>query len=239
MKALEELDRLIAGVVKRWAAKVGGEEQPPALLEVRKEVLREVTRRIEAFGDDQYVFPFNRVIVRVGPGSESLDAESLEADVREVLADAGARARGVRLSVEHTDGPLEVLCLREKEKPAAMPPAKLVVLRGEAEETELPIQATRVNIGRLREVLAAGGDLRRRNDIAFKDTESTVSREHASIQFDAHCGRFRLYDSMSQRGTSVVRDGRTIAVPRGDLRGVQLQNGDEIHLGNARVRFES
>ena len=120
----------------------------------------------------------------------------------------------------------------------ARPEAKLRVVRGDAETPEIDIRTDRVNLGRMKEVVGERGGLRRRNDLAFAETETTVSREHAYIRFDADTGRFRLYDYMSQRETSIFRDGRRIDVPRASTRGVQLQSGDEIHLGDARVRFE-
>lgn len=253
MKSLEELDRLIGGLVKRWASRVSGVEQPPAALEIRREVLQEVARRVEPVGGGEYVFPYNEVRVRIGAPDEErrglfeaafVEGDTLEAQIREVLADAGARAADLKVTVRVLDGgePVEVECLRRARAQEAgavpRPPARLTVLRGEAEEAELEIAANRVNLGRLREVSSESGSLRRRNHIAFADSEKTVSREHASIRYDAASGKFRLYDSMSQQGTAVFREGRRIEVPRGDRRGVQLQAGDEIHLGNARVKFD-
>jgi predicted component of type VI protein secretion system len=119
------------------------------------------------------------------------------------------------------------------------PHAKLAILRGEADIAEYTIQADRVNIGRLKEVIGDKDGLRRRNDIAFADNETTVSREHAYIRYDAESGNFRLYDSLSQRGTSVFRDGRRFEVPKGVTHGFQLRSGDEIHIGDARIAFES
>ena len=45
---------------------------------------------------------------------------------------------------------------------------------------------------------------------------------------------YRLCDDRSAHGTSVQRNGTTIAVPAGP-RGVRLQSGDEIALGEARL----
>ena len=251
MKSLEELDRLIGGLVKRWASRVSGVEQPPAALEIRREVLQEVVRRVEPVGAGDYVFPYNEVRVSIGAPDQQrrglyeaafVEGDTLAAQVREVLADAGARVANLNVTVQVLDGdaPLEVECLRRAREAGvvARPRARLTVLRGEAGEPELEIAADRVNLGRLREVTSDSGSLRRHNHIAFADSEKTVSREHASIRYDASAGKFRLYDSMSQRGTAVFREGRRIEVPRGDQRGVQLQPGDEIHLGNARVKFD-
>lgn len=256
MRSLEELDQLIGGIVKRWAARLSGGEQAPALLEIRKGVLEEVRRGMEPLGGGEYLFPFNEVMVRIAApesGQRGLyenafvEAGSLEEDIRAVLADAGARTQELHIEVQLTDGtegkPFEVVCLRRprslrQKQPPEMPAARIVVLQGDAGEMQLEISAARTCIGRLREVLGDTGGLRRRNDLAFADSEKTVSREHASIEYDGASGKFRLYDSMSQRGTSIIREGRLLQVPHGDQRGVQLQSGDEIHLGNARLKFE-
>ncbi len=74
--------------------------------------------------------------------------------------------------------------------------------------------------------------------MAFAETETTVSREHAAIRYDSDTGKFRLYDSGSQRGTRVFRDGRRFEVTKDPAYGFQLRSGDEIHLGDAWLRFD-
>jgi hypothetical protein len=69
---------------------------------------------------------------------------------------------------------------------------------------------------------------------ADKDINATVSRRHARIELDALTGRPRVIDENSAQGTSIIRQGRGIAVPRGS-RGLGLQSGDEIVLGEARL----
>jgi len=120
--------------------------------------------------------------------------------------------------------------------PAERPALKLTISRGQAEASEYTFDYERVNIGRLKEVVGEKDGLRRRNDVVFAETETTVSREHAQIRYDIDTGKFRLYDSGSQRGTAVFRSGRRLDAPR--ARGVQLQPGDEIHIGDARIKFE-
>jgi hypothetical protein len=63
---------------------------------------------------------------------------------------------------------------------------------------------------------------------------STVSRRHARIDLDTDTGRPRLVDDNSAQGTSIIRGGRSIGVPRGS-RGLGLQTGDEIVQGQARM----
>ena len=66
----------------------------------------------------------------------------------------------------------------------------------------------------------------------------SVSRAHAHLEFDSENVAFRLYDDRSAHGTTVVRDGTVIPVPPGPSKGVALRDGDEIVLGQARLRFE-
>ena len=64
-----------------------------------------------------------------------------------------------------------------------------------------------------------------------------MSRAHAHIQYDAATGEYRLFDDNSAYGTSLLREGRMITAPAGG-RGIRLESGDELYLGQARVRFE-
>jgi len=255
MKSLEQIDRWIAGKVKTWTTKASGGPQPPALLEVRRDILEDLRDRIEPVGGGRSVFPYNTVTIRVNaPDQAAVDLyeaafQDTDRAARELLSQANCPPPdgfNVEVSIA-TDGdrPYEIAYSNRMPAAAAPPAPKpqrpnaiLTVVRGEAEETTYPIASDRINIGRLREVTSEKGGLRRRNDIAFKDSETTVSREHAYIRWDNSTGHFRLYDSGSQRGASIFREGRRIDVPRGAARGIQLQSGDEIHLGEARVRFD-
>jgi pSer/pThr/pTyr-binding forkhead associated (FHA) protein len=79
----------------------------------------------------------------------------------------------------------------------------------------------------------------RTNHVAFADEGSgvneTVSRCHAHVEYHHSSGDYRVYDDRSAHGTGVVRHGRTILVSPGS-RGVRLLTGDEIVLGEARLR---
>jgi hypothetical protein len=102
--------------------------------------------------------------------------------------------------------------------------------------TTLPIA-----IGRGTDVRDSHQRLVRINHVAFLEApdagaeiNATVSRRHARIELDTATGRPRLIDENSAQGTSIIRDGRGMAVPRGS-RGLGLKSGDEIVLGQARV----
>ncbi|HME07799.1 MAG TPA: FHA domain-containing protein [Bryobacteraceae bacterium] len=247
MRSLQDLDRWIAEKVKRHLA--GAAPQRRELLEVRRDLLEDVRVHIEPKGAGKVLFPYNSLVARIvvldDAEAERLRAaaEALEADVRELLAEAGCPVPALTLEMDvkvAEEASFAVEYVRRAAAPATVftrPAAKLVVLAGEADAAEIEIAANRVNLGRMKEVSSERDGLRRRNDLAFAESETTVSREHAYLIYDAGSGKFRLCDYQSTRGTAVFRDGRRIDVPRASPRGVPLQSGDEIHLGAARVRF--
>lgn len=116
---------------------------------------------------------------------------------------------------------------------------ELTVLKGVATQRVYDLDAPRVYLGRLEEVTDPDGRVRRRNDVAFLEVgeiNSTVSREHARIAWDAESGGWWLRAEQNASGTRIYRGGRTIDVSSNDRRGVRLQPGDEIYLGRACVK---
>jgi hypothetical protein len=53
--------------------------------------------------------------------------------------------------------------------------------------------------------------------------------------FDPVSASYRVHDDGSAHGTAVLRGGRSIDVSRG-ARGVRLLSGDEVLLGEAKIR---
>lgn len=125
--------------------------------------------------------------------------------------------------------------------------ARLVVVEGKAAQAEILINKARTNIGRGIEVLRSDGPARR-NDLAFTEEDETgrsVSREHAHILFEKKAGECRLFNDRWHKpgraaeanpGVWIVRDGLSQPVHH-NARGALLRHGDEIHLGQAVVRF--
>jgi hypothetical protein len=256
MGPLDRLERWIAGVVDNWSARFAGPHET-SLLEIRRDVLEEVKARIEPKGRGEYTFRYHTVAVRIGAAGagmkESCEAafveeDSLANEIRQLLAEARCAPRDLAVTVAVEEDPaagLRPFKIRFERKPhAALVPAKarsakLTVVRGKANIAEAVFGASRINLGRLEEVISETGGLIRRNDVAFDESEATVAREHAYICRDPKTGDFRLCDYLSgHRGTRLFREGRAIQAPRASGRGVQLHSGDEIHLGEARVRFE-
>ncbi len=253
MKGLQGLDRWIGKSIERLSAKIsGGDSQPMEALEIRREILIEIRDKIEPRGEGEYVFPYQEISVHISAGDEQqranfsaafLDEGGLEEQVKELLAEAGCKG-DVAVAVQIDEGGAEPYRVEYKrvtkrvEAPAAQakrPAAWLYVLKGQTEKSDYFFNKDIFYIGRLREVASREGGLRRRNDVAFDDAESTVSREHAHIEYEA--GKFRLFHDSGERGTKLFRDGRAVPVAEGG-RGAQLRSGDEIHVGDARLRFE-
>ncbi|PYR11362.1 MAG: hypothetical protein DMG00_10490, partial [Acidobacteria bacterium] len=108
-------------------------------------------------------------------------------------------------------------------KPARI---EITALRGVTERWTYSLAAARIDLGRCTEVRDSRNRLIRTNHVVFTegsaDVNQTVSRQHAHITYEPSTGHFRLHDDGSGHGTEIVREGRTISVPRGS-RGVRLQ----------------
>jgi hypothetical protein len=260
MRSIDQLDAWITTKVRAWSSKISGTPRSTDLIEIRRDILNHVRNHIEPKGGGKLVFPYNTIAIYIAAENDSrremLEGafgkdSDLEETVSALLREAGC-APPAPLNVTVSVGEPQVadtghafhIDYSNAKKPGkarlpdSRPNAKLTVLRGEADAAEYAINADRTNLGRLREVVGDRNGLRRRNDVAFSENETTVSREHAFIRYEVESGRFRIYDSMSQRGTIVFREGRRFVVPKGPARGFQLRCGDEIHLGDARLRFE-
>jgi hypothetical protein len=116
----------------------------------------------------------------------------------------------------------------------------LTVVRGTAARKSYSFAAKRIDLGRCAEVRDTRNRLVRTNHVAFiegaGEVNQSVSRRHAHIEYEPTSGGYRLCDDGSVHGTSVVRNGSTVPVPPGSL-GVRLRTGDELVLGEARLRF--
>lgn len=124
--------------------------------------------------------------------------------------------------------------------PTVAPRLEIAVTHGTAAKTQYVFAAATVTLGRGSEVRDSGQRLLRTNMVAFiegdNEVNQSVSRRHAHIAFEPATQTFRLHDDGGTHGTSVIRDGSGVVVPRG--RGLRLQSGDVVVLGQARVRVK-
>ena len=246
----------------------------PEVAEIRIAVLDEVKKKIQRAGG-KALFPYN--IVRIVICTAAPDAAVFERDffrrffeeeVRRSLArdscrfpdDLRIEVRVARDGLSDTDESgdhdnwLRIDTLAEEIQPApsesasSRRTARITVIAGTPNKSEIQLQKPRTNIGRLVDVYKSEG-LSRRNDLAFAEDNPinrTVSREHAHILHDKKTGEYRLFndrwytrDNKAENncGLWIVRDGMGQEVHR-DTRGTRLLPGDEIHLGKAVLKFQ-
>jgi hypothetical protein len=129
---------------------------------------------------------------------------------------------------------------KEAPREAAFARIDLTVVRGTAERKTYSFTAKRIDLGRCAEVRDTRNRLIRTNQVAFVEgsgeVNQSVSRRHAHLAYEPTSGGYRLRDDGSAHGTSVIRNGSTLAVPPGSL-GIRLRTGDELVLGEARLRI--
>ena len=233
-------------------------------IEIVHAILDAVEQEVQSSGRGTRVFPFNQIEVSVlAPSPEArawLEAvfegdPPLRARIVERLRSAGCPASEIIVATNYVaraqkNWPTREFRLGfarvtqpEVEEPDADSKhdrIEITVLRGVTEQRTYSFVASRVDFGRCAEVRDSRNRLVRTNHVAFTeesgDINQSVSRQHAHIACEPNSDRFRLHDDGSGHGTGIVREGRTVPVPRGS-RGVRLQSGDEVVLGEARVRI--
>jgi FHA domain-containing protein len=257
------LESKIAGSLDEAAKEFvrSGAREP---LEIVHAILDAVEQEIQASGRGTRVFPFNRIDVSVAaPSSEAracleavfADDPPLHARIMERLRSAGCHPSDIIVAINYVPRAQKNWRTREfhlnfarvtqpdVEDSAAdskLDRIEVTVLRGVTEQRTYSFLARRIDFGRCAEVRDSRNRLVRTNHVAFTegsgDVNQSVSRQHAHIACDPDSGRFRLHDDGSGHGTGIVREGRTVPVPTGS-RGVRLHSGDEVVLGEARVRI--
>jgi pSer/pThr/pTyr-binding forkhead associated (FHA) protein len=246
------------------AAKRLTKSGPREPLEIVHAIVDAIAREIQSSGRGKYAFPFNSIQVSVLAQSREvrdrlhsvLEGEAgVRRRIEDKLRSAGCRGSDVAVTISYTGraqatwrdpefhvklAHVEVPQPATEVAPTAVPRVELSVLRGSATRRTSVFVDERIDLGRCAEVKDSAGRLIRTNDLAFVEgageVNQSVSRQHAHIARQPGSHEFRLYDDGSVRGTHIVRNGKTVSVPRGS-RGVRLQSGDEIGLGDARLRI--
>ena len=232
-------------------------------LEIVHGILDAVERQVQPGSRGARLFPFNQVTVSVAAPSRGARARveavfsaapslhdrivdrlrSARCDVADLQIEVAFPGRAAR----HWDHPQFHVAFDRVAPVVAPTPAvgatpariEITVLRGAAERRSYAFTLSRIDFGRGVEVRDDRQRLLRTNHVAFVEgaagVNQTISRRHAHITVDPSSGEQRLHDDRSAQGTGILRGGRTVLVPPG-TRGVRLSSGDEIVLGEARVR---
>jgi hypothetical protein len=261
MSRLHDLERRIDETL-RGMLRSSSPDQKRELLEIHRALLDDVTAHVDTLPRGKRAFSYTQLEVRILLPNPALrrsyelvfiEADALARDIRSRLEDERVELPG-RLAVQVelvAELPPDVAArgfdvhygsVSKPQPSVATMEVRLTILAGSAEQQQLSLKKKRIKLGRLAEVIDSDGRLTRKNDVAFRDDghapNPSVSRAHAHIDFDPEGSVFRLFDDRSAHGTTVIRDGSVIPVPQGPSKGVALQQGDEIVLGQASLRFE-
>jgi pSer/pThr/pTyr-binding forkhead associated (FHA) protein len=254
------MTRAVERAAREWSR--SGANEP---LEIAQAIVDAVSERLEPAARGRYVFPFNRIHVTVAASSRDARARfaavfesepTLQERITSRLRDAGCDPTSLQFVVSYAPRSasewrtpeFHVDFTRGAPAPASAPAPEpiqqtarelqITIVNGTAEQPSYVFALPRVNLGRCAEVRDSLSRLVRTNHVAFVDLagpSNSVSRRHAHIEYDEAAHHYRIRDDRSAHGTSVVRNGRTVTVPAG-ARGIRLESGDEIVLGEARAR---
>ncbi|HYI94065.1 MAG TPA: FHA domain-containing protein [Bryobacteraceae bacterium] len=266
MSIFRDIEKRIDAQMKKLFTSENAVAQGRELIEIQRAILDEVEDRSQLLPRARRRFPFNDLLLRIAaPDVDRRSAIELvfvegNALQSEIIAHFQSESiefahdLSVRVEAVH-EFPAEisakgfhiVYSQREAAKSEAQPiPAKrtalFTILHGQAEQNAFEVTRSRIHLGRLSEVLDDRRRPIRRNDVVFNESaekpNSTISRAHAHIEYDPATGEFRLFDDGSSYGTSVMQNGRLVNVPSAGGRGLRIESGDEIYLGQARLLFE-
>jgi len=262
LRKARSLEAILARTFDDAAQKLArpGPREP---LEILHAIVDAVEEEVQPAGRGAHVFPFNELRISVVGSSREARARfeavfdtapSLHDRIVERLRAAGCEVRDLRANIAYVSDagtgwinpwfhvefarvaqPTPTLGASARTEPRL----ELAVVAGTADLSTYSFTLNRIDLGRCAEVRDHRHRLIRTNHVAFADqaadVNETVSRCHAHIEYDGSSGDYRVYDDRSAHGTGVLRNGRTLPVAPG-ARGVRLQSGDEIVLGEARVR---
>jgi len=235
-------------------------------IELYRDALEQIAARATTGKRGDRVFPFNLVTIELraeDPERKAIlealfDPGQLGDDLRSTLKEERTMPPAdLTVAVRYPDNAhveMRILCERlERNAPSvttpanqaagtAITPARLITVAGRSSPPEMTLDRMRINLGREDDVVDSLGRTIRRNELVFPEkaheANGSVSRSHAHLRFYAASGEWRIFDDGSSLGTSLFRSGHRIDVPAHASRGVVLRAGDEIYLGQVRLRFE-
>jgi hypothetical protein len=251
MKVIAKVERALERLFRFNPVREGRQREP---LEIRRSILRDLVDQVQPKGGGEFVFPYRSVRITAFAADETrsqqlravLEDASFLRELNSELAASGCAQTTVdlQITVETAASESEYAIeypIRETSLPPVeipRPPARLLVRAGAANTQVLEIVSNTVLLGRMLEVVELNTGRTRHNDLAFDESELTVSRKHARIAYDSASGQFRLFDELeSSEGTYIARAGGQ-DIECDARRGVRLRSGDEIRLGRARIIFD-
>ena len=260
------LERHITRGLSGAARNLAGSSDRREPIELIHVIVEAVEQQIQSGGRGIRVFPFNTIDLSIVAASDHARAvldtvltgsPSLRDRICDRLRLAGCTVDDLSVTTTYvpraqrhwTDPQFAIAFSRVARLPQHAQPAEpplpprldITVVHGAADHRTYAFALHRIDLGRGSDVRDVRRSLIRTNHVAFAENSSdanrTISRQHSHISYDSHSRQFRVHDDGSECGTKIVRKGRTVPVPFG-TRGVRLHSGDEVVLGEARVRVK-
>ena len=242
------IDERLRGLFQSKDPAVPG--QGRELVEIRKLILDAVDQRVQMLPRAKRGFPFNDVTVHIpAPGSPdqraAMEAVFITGDALKLEIEEHLRRENVEFPAALTvvvgliEGiPEPVLVCRNRLAEVVTVQLKLPQVGTSCftlpDGSTVEFRKNLIFVGRTPEVLDERKRVVRRNDLVIDG--DTVSRAHAHIEFID--GEYRLFDDGSSYGTSAIHDGRLVEVAKAGSRGLRLNSGDDLYIGQARLHFE-
>jgi hypothetical protein len=267
MSLLRKIEKSLDQRLRSLFAGGDDEQEAREAIELYRDALDQIGSKVTAGKRGDRIFPFQLITIELRAENEErkavletlFDPGQLGDDIRATLREERvAPPENLTVAVKYPEDALvemRVVCERAKNEPGvaakaveAAPaaievvPARLVTVTGVSSSSEFTLDKPRINLGREEEIMDSLGRAIRRNELFFPESaheaNPSVSRSHAHIRFDGPAREWRIYDDGSSIGTIIFRQGRRIDVPAHAGRGVALRAGDEVYLGQVRLRFE-
>lgn len=229
-------------------------------LVLQNDIWKAVVSDLKAIGGGEYILPSNQLAVSILASSNenrnllnaAFGSGRLGSFLTQKLSEESCR-QTIKVYLNYLDKPAEDWKIGQSfavnyggNSTYQIPTVIVKIIDGVATKKRYKFTKETINIGRSAEALDKYGTVIRKNDVVFEDitTEPNnyVSKLHAQITYNAAENAFYLSDSgfeygSTTNGTRIFRQGNLVAKLNADQK-IPLENGDEIHLGKAKLKFE-
>lgn len=230
-------------------------------LVLQNQIGKKLISDLKAIGNGEYILPSAKIFISILASKKeekslinaAFGNGRLENFLSQKLSEEKC-LQTISVNLSYIDSPKETwndgqvfeLNYQGSNEPLPIPAVTIKILNGKPAKKQFKFTKEIINIGRSPEAVDKYGTLIRKNDVVFQDISEEpnnyVSKIHAQIIYNAAENVFYLSDSgfaygLVTNGTRLFRQGNLIAKLNPDQK-VPLQNGDEIHLGKASLKFE-
>jgi hypothetical protein len=247
-----QVEKAIEREFRRWTVKAFGPAESDELLLVHRAILEEVEGKVQTVQRGKRIFPYNHLrVCLVSPDASRRalfqaafagDDRRLEQDLRGCLAGAGCEVpAGFAVEIETAEQGAKGFEIHYQMGAVAReaPAARLVVVRGKANQESFNLNSARINIGRRAELTDSLDRVIRRNDVVFEEgadeANATVSRGHAHVKLDRETSEYRICDDSSEYGAVPSKSPREARAASASAPATKSTWADPACVSNSRA----